>query len=191
MIQDFECEFAQRLVQIFWKNKDSLKWSHRTIAGVSPQLHHVVTFSDVSRFIAFCSTFEYPVAIDQSSTRFQLSPIRFQTRRDSVPFEHVTTFDLNLDLWRSAFTDSFGPARSQTILLLLHLLTMLKTFKDPGSAAVAAGCAARGLQSIKMFAIMHPSRCFPSFVVVVMIAATIFDQRVLTTRESCVLAMVS
>ena len=38
---------------------------------------------------------------------------------------------------------------------------------------------------------MHPSRCFRSFVVVVMIAATIFDQHVLTTHGSCVPAMVS
>ena len=56
-------------------------------------------------------------------------------------------------------------------------------YKDPGPAATG--------QSIKMFVIMHPSRCFPSFVVVVMIAATIFDQHVLTIHGSCVAAMVS
>ena len=43
-----------------------------------------------------------------------------------------------------------------------------------------------------MFVIMHPSRCFPSLVVVVvMIAATTSDQHVLTIHGSCVPAMVS
>ena len=41
-----------------------------------------------------------------------------------------------------------------------------------------------------MFVNKHPSRCSPSFVVVV-IAATISDQHVLTTRGFCVPAMVS
>ena len=44
-----------------------------------------------------------------------------------------------------------------------------------------------------MFIIKHPSRCFPSFVfvVVVTIAATISDQHVLTIHGFCVPAMVS
>ena len=41
-----------------------------------------------------------------------------------------------------------------------------------------------------MFVIIHPSRCIPSFLVVVfMIAATISDQHVLTIRGFCVPAM--
>ena len=74
--------------------KNSLKWSHRTIAGVSSQLHHVVTILDVSRFVAFCPTIQYPVAVDQSSIHFQISPTRFQTRCDSTSFEYLTPFDL-------------------------------------------------------------------------------------------------
>ena len=47
-------------------------------------------------------------------------------------------------------------------------------------------------QSIKMFITKHPPRCSPSFiVVVVMIAATISDQHVLTIHGFCVPAMVS
>ena len=67
-------------------------------------------------------------AFDQSSTRFQISPTRFQTRRDSASFGYLTPFDLTLDLWRSAFTDSIGQARSQPILLL-QLLRLLKAFQ--------------------------------------------------------------
>ena len=70
------------------------------------------------------------VEIDLSSIHFrrQISPTRFQTRRDSASFEHLTPFDLTLDLWRYAFTDSIGPARSQPILLL-QLLRLLKAFQ--------------------------------------------------------------
>ena len=50
-------------------------------------------------------------------------------------------------------------------------------------------------QSIRMFITKHPSRCSPSFVVVVnvvvTIAATTSDQHVMTVRESCVPATVS
>ena len=50
-------------------------------------------------------------------------------------------------------------------------------------------------QSIRMFITKHPARCSPSFVVavvvVVMIAATISDQHVLTIHGFCVPAMVS
>ena len=46
-------------------------------------------------------------------------------------------------------------------------------------------------QSIRMFITKHPSRCSPSFVVVVMIAATISDQHVLTIHGFCAPAMVS
>ena len=68
-------------------------------------------------------------AFDQSSTRFQISPTRSQTRRHSASFEYLTLFDLTLDLWCFAFTDSIGPARSQPILLLLQLLRLLKAFQ--------------------------------------------------------------
>ena len=61
--------------------------------------------------------------------------------------------------------------------------------KNPGPSTVAANCAATG-QSSRMFITKHPSRCFPSFLVVV-IAATISDQHVLTIHGSCVPAMVS
>ena len=101
-------------------------------------------FVDVSRFVAFCSTIQYPVAIDQSSTRFQISLTRFQIRRDSVSFEYLTPFDLTLDFWRSAFTDSIGPARSQPILLLLQLLIMLKTSKDPWSGCCCCWLCCNG-----------------------------------------------
>ena len=45
------------------QQRNALKWSHRTVAGVSSQLHHVVTILDVSRFAAFCSTSQHPVCI--------------------------------------------------------------------------------------------------------------------------------
>ena len=151
------------------------------LAQLSVNRSRIVSSSETELLLAFHSSCI-------ASSRSSAFP---DSLSDSVPFEHFTPFDLTLDLWRSALTDSIGPARSQPILLLLQLLIVLKTWKDPGPAAVAADCAATGLQCIKMFAIMHPSRCFPSFVVVVvMIAATIFDQHVLTTRESCDLAMV-
>ena len=74
---------------------------------------------------------------------------------------------------------------------------MLKTSKDPGPATVAADCAATGVcnpSGCSLSCILHD--VFPSFVVVdvvvvIMIAATIFDQHVLPTRESFVPTMVS
>ena len=107
----------------------------------------------------------------------------------SLWFEWHSTLDLTLDLWRSAFPNSIGPARSQPSLLLLQLL---KTSKDPGLSAAAADCAATDLPSFTIFAIIHPSKSSPSFVVVViMIVATIFDQHVLTILGFCNLAMAS
>ena len=101
---------------------------------------------------------------------FQISPTRFQICNrptiDLLPdlacllwFEWHSTLDLTLDLWRSKFTNSIGPARSQPSLLMLQLL---KTSKDPGLSAAAADCAATDLPSFTIFAIIHPSQSSPS-----------------------------
>ena len=73
IVDSFPGSFVSR-VTLSCTTKNSLKCSsglHRTVAGVhSAQLHHVVTFTDVSRFTAFCSTVQYLVCIRLAS-RFQ------------------------------------------------------------------------------------------------------------------------
>ena len=79
-------------------NKNSLKWSFRTVAGIiSPTSrrhdHHR------SKFVAFCSTFCIQFAFDQSSSLFQISPTRYQT--SLAEFGNLTPLDLTP--WPLAF----------------------------------------------------------------------------------------
>ena len=85
------------LVQVVSVNlfKNRQLFSNRAVTGDSLQLHHVVTFLDVSRFLKY-----------------------------SVSFKHLT-LDVTLDLWRSAVLDcflvvySFSTIRYFSSLLLL------------------------------------------------------------------------
>ena len=80
----------------------------------------------------------------------------------STQLHHVATF---LDVSRfAAFCST-----TQHPVCIRPIVDSLPDFTNSfPNFTVAANCAATG-PSIRMFAIMHPSRCFPSFVVVVMI----------------------
>ena len=97
-----KCEFAQRLVQSSGTTKNSLKWSHRTIAGVQPSCFTSSRSSTFPDSLRSAPLYSIQFAFDQSSTRFQISPTcfrihspRFQTRRDCASFGYLTPFDLS------------------------------------------------------------------------------------------------
>ena len=134
---------------ISWHNKEFAQVVSQNYCWRSTQLHHVVTFLDVSRFAAFCSPYSIQFAFDQSSTRFQISPTRFQI---SPEFGYLTPFDLTP--WPLAFrfhrlnrlgsfsTNSAAAATAETaesfpkiLVRLLLLLTVLQRANPSGCSS--------------------------------------------------------
>ena len=163
---------------------------HRAISGFN---RPIIDSFQISRLaIDQPSTCFQIRMIDQLSTHFQISFVSFSNSFASFPNEPESRWVWILDpFWPDPLTSGVQRSPAQSARLVLNHFwncwNCWKISKDPGLSA--ADYAATG-QPIKMFIIMHPSRRSPSFVVVV-IAATISDQHVLTTREFCVLAMVS
>ena len=64
--------------------KNSLKWSHRTIAGVQPSCFTSSRSSTFPESLRSPPLYSIQFAFDQSSTRFQISPSRFQIHSPSL-----------------------------------------------------------------------------------------------------------
>ena len=157
----------------------------------SNQLHHIVSspIIDVSDFS--CVLLHYEASsLHSTIRRFASSPNSFVSgimlSLDTRPSFDLTPLPLAFSVHRPNRLGSFS-----TISAAAATDETAVTAVTAESFPKILVCLLIVGQSVRMFAIMHHSRCFPLIVVVVMIAATIFDQHVVTTREFCVPAMAS
>ena len=170
------------LCELFETSKKRIRWH-------STQLRHIVSSQSSTLSDFSCVLLRHEASsLHSTNRRFASSPNSFVSgimlSLDTRPSFHLTPCPLAFSIHQ--------PNRLGSFSTISAAAATAETAVTAESFPKILVCLLTVGQSIRMFITKHPSRCFPSFVVVVVIiAATIFDQHVLTIRGFCVPAVVS
>ena len=148
--------------------------SQSDVAGVSllvPKLHTRASSAPKLRIVRPMQSTNHRLAsncpgfTNSFSNSFDSSS-RFVRLENHAEFGYLTPFDLTPDLWRSAFTGSIDSARSQTISAATATAETAENFpKILVCLLLTVG------QFIGTFVTKHPSRCFPSFTLLLLLSS--------------------